>query len=500
MLAQNASLLTDAQVQTIHEASLAILEEVGLLVHNPVAREVFEDHGCRVDTETQIVRFPPGVVEHWRQAFPNQFRFFGRDPKYDITLPDDGPVITTAGTAPNLLDLETGEVRRATLGDIAHMAHLINQLPGFDIFSIPTLADDAPQRVNNLARFYVAAKNCLKPVRSHCWNPQEADDIIHMGEIVAGGVDAYWKRPFLHFSHCSVISPLTMDYDSTGLCMHYARRGITALAVLIPNGGLTAPLTMAGTLVVTNAEFLAINVLAQMAQERTPVIYYTLPTITDVRTGAYASGGIECGILHMACAQLARFYDVPCGGLIGLTNAKLSDAQAGFEKGMSPLAGMLAGQDLLTMGGLVDAVKVFSFPQAVIDSEIGEMIKRVHRGIPFDKDQLALELIKEIGPGGSYIDSQHTLRHMRRTAYLPTIADRRPWEEWSDAGRPDTQARAMQRVRDILSSDNPAGFSPDVDVEIRKAFGGLLAGDSVLTTDQGIPVHRVSQHTPSPRS
>ena len=108
MLAQNACLLTDEQVRTIHEGSLTILEEVGLLVHNPAARAVFEGHGCRVDTETQIVRFPSGVVEHWRQAFPNQFRLFGRDPKYDIKLHDDGPAIKTAGTAPNLLELETG--------------------------------------------------------------------------------------------------------------------------------------------------------------------------------------------------------------------------------------------------------------------------------------------------------------------------------------------------------------------------------------------------------
>jgi trimethylamine--corrinoid protein Co-methyltransferase len=249
--------------------------------------------------------------------------------------------------------------------------------------------------------------------------------------------------------------------------------------VIPPNGGLTAPLTVAGMLAVANAEFLAANILTQMVRESTPVIYYTLPVIADMRTAAYASGGIECGILHMACAQLARFYGVPSGGCIGLTNAKLSDAQAGFEKSMSPLAGMLAGQDLLVMGGLVDALMTFSFPQLVIDSEIGEMIKRVHRGIPFDEEHLALDLIKEVGPGGMYIDSEHTFKHMRTAAYLPAIADRQSWQDWSDAGRMDSQARAMQRVQDILTRDNPAVFSPNVDARIRAEFEGLVAGVSV---------------------
>jgi trimethylamine--corrinoid protein Co-methyltransferase len=485
MLAQNACLLTDEQVQTIHEASLTILEEMGLQVHNEVAHEVFQRHGCRIDTETGTVRFPQQVVEQWRQAFPDKFRFFGRDPKYDLTLPDDGPVISTSDAAPDVLDLETGEKRRATSTDIARMAHLVNELPGIDIFNPSTLADDAPESMSHLTRFYAAVKNCLKPVMSALPNHQEIDDIIRLGEIIAGGEDAYRERPFIHFIHSAIISPLTMDYDSTMVCIECAQRGIAAPATVPPNGGLSAPLTMAGTLVVTNAEFLAINILMQMVRESTPVIYYTLPTIADMRTVAYASGGIECGILHMGCAQLAHFYGVPSGGYVGLTNAKLSAAQAGFEKGMSPLAGMLAGESLLVMGGLIDTLMTFSFPQLVIDSEIGEMIKQVNRGIPFNEEQLALELIKEIGPGGMYIDNEHTFKHMRTAAYLPAIANRQSWQDWSDGGRLDSHARAIQRVREILSRDNPAVFSPDVDTEIQKAFVGLVAGNSVLISPSG---------------
>ncbi len=479
MLTQHAQLLTDEQVQTIHETSLTILAEVGLEVQNEEAREIFQRHGCQVDAETEIVYFPRAIVEQWRQAFPAKMRFFGRDPKYDATIPGDGPLISTCGLAPDVLDIKTGARRRATSADVARIAHLINELPGYDMCNPTTLADDAPAGLLGLSRFYATAKNCLKPIRSGSGSPQETTNIIRMGEIIAGGKDAYWARPFFHFSHSAIISPLRMDQDSTAVCIDCARRGITAMAIIAVNSGLSSPLTLAGTLAITNAEFLAINILTQMVREGTPVIYYPLPVIADMRTGAYASGGIECGLVHMACAQMARFYNVPSGGYIGLTNAKLSDAQAGFEKGMSPLAGMLAGMDLLVMGGLIDTLLTFSFAQLVIDSEIGQMIKRTQRGISFDEDYLALDLIKELGPGGMYIDNEHTLKHMRTAALLPTIADRQTWTSWEEAGQLDAQARAMQRVQEILSGDNPAAFSPDVDAQIHQMFEGLVAGDSV---------------------
>jgi len=485
MIAQNCHLLTDAQVQTLHEAALTILEETGLLVRNEAAREVFQRHDCRVDAETGIVRFPRAVVERWRQAFPGRFHFYGRDPKYDVVLPDDGPLLANASACPNVIDLETGAERRAVSADLARIAHLISELPGYDIFSVATLADDAPEDQFSLSRFYPALKNCLKPVMSGVPTTQDVDTMLQLGSIIAGGETAYRERPFITHLHASTVSPLTMDVDSTEVSMYCAQQKLPALAAVVPNGGLTAPVTLAGTLVVANAEFLAGNLLPQMVREGTPVMYYTLPTIADMRTGAYACGGIECGMLHMACAQLARFYGVPCGGYLGLTNAKTPDAQAGFEKGMSPLAGLLAGVDLLAFGGLIDAIMTFSFPQAVIDSEIGEMIKRVHRGISLDEAHLALDLIREKGPGGTYVGSPHTVEHMRTEAYLPAIADRQSRPAWSKTGRLDAHMRALHRAREILTADNPAVFSPDVDAEIRAKFVGLVAGDSLTGTARG---------------
>jgi len=478
MVTKFAELLTSEQVERIHEASLEILENVGLLVRNEEARSRLAMHGCRVDAGTQVVKFPQGVVEHFRTAFPPTFTFHGRDPRCDCTIPDDGPLLVTGSSAPNIIDLETGEERCSCSDDLARIAWLVNELPGYDIFSISTSADDAPPGQFHLSRFYPALKNCLKPVRGSAPSLEEAEKILRLGTLIAGSEAAFWERPFVTFHYCALISPLTMDVESTEKLMRFTERQVPSSGVIAPNAGLTAPLTLTGALAQCNAEFLAQAVLVQISRPGTPLIYETLPTVADMRTGAYAPGAIETGILTMGCAQMARYYNVPSGGVVGLTNAKVNDAQSGFETGMSTLAALLAGMDLLDMGGLLDALMAFDFAKAVIDNEIALMLKRVRRGIEFSEENLALDVIAEVGPGGTFIDTLHTLKRMRTTVLLPEIADRNPCQQWEEAGALDSQARAMRRVREILTHDNSAVFSPDVDTRIRAEFEGLVAGDA----------------------
>lgn len=475
-----ATLLRDEEVSQVHEASLKILEEVGLLVRNEKARQVFSKHGCQVDSQTLIVKFPREIVEEFRAQFVPSFTFHGRDPQYDRIIPEDRPVIITGSSAPNIIDPVTGYERRATSDDLARIAYLINELPGYDIFSISTLADDAPPDQFTLSRLYPAVKNCLKPVRSNAPNLHDAEQLLQLGALIAGSEEAYADHPFITTHFCPVVSPLTMDFDSTSLMMYFVERGLPVYPSIVPNAGLTSPLTLPGTLAQGNAEFLAAATLMQMVRPATPLIYSTLPTVGDMRSGAYASGGIECGMLHMAFAQMARFYNVPCGGYIGLSNSKINDAQSGYETGMSTVAGLLAGVDMFNMGGLLDALKAFDFAKAVIDDEIAQMMKRIMRGMEFSKDNLALDLIAEVGPAGMYLDNWHTVERMKTAAFLPGVADRDTRDTWVENGSQDAAARAMRKAHEILSRDNPAVFSPDVDARIRAEFEDLVSGNATL--------------------
>ena len=472
-----AALLTPEQVERVHAASLEILQNTGLLVRHEKARRIFARHGCQVDAATQVVKFPTAVVDEFRRMMPPTFTFRGRDPKFDRTLPGDGPVVVTGSSAPDVIDPVTGQERRSRSDDIARIAHLINELPGYDVFSVSTLADDAAEGQFTLARLYPALKYCLKPVRITTKDLEDAGRILRLGVLIAGSEAAYRERPFITHHFCPVVSPLTMDFLSTEGLIFFAEQKLPVYPSIVPNGGLTSPMSLAGTLAQGNAEFLAAGVLMQMVVPGTPLIYATLPTMADMRSGAYASGGIECGMLHMGFAQMARYYNVPAGGYIGLTNAKVNDAQAGYETGMSTVAGLLAGADLFNMGGLLDALKVFDFGKAVTDDEIAQMLKRVRRGFEFDEQELGLEAIAQAGPGGSFMVNPHTVRRMKTAALLTTLSDRNARAQWEGKGSLDTQSRAMRKAREILARPPAPPFPPEVESRIRAEFPGLVAGD-----------------------
>lgn len=469
---------TTEQKQRIHEASLDILENTGLLVHNEKARNIYAKHGCQVDTQTGLVKFPAKVVEEYRKSFTPKYKFTARDPKFDRILPDDRPIVVTASSAPNVIDPKTGEERRATSRDIANIAYLINELPGFDVFSISTLADDAPKDQVSISRFYPALKNCLKPVRSNTPTIRDLEQVLDLGYTIAGSKEAYMERPFINHHYCPVVSPLTMDVESTEAVIYLTEKGLPVYGTIVPNAGLTAPMSLLGQLVLGNAEFLALSVLIQMIRPGAPLIYAVLSTVADMRTGAYASGAIETGIMQMGHTEMARFYNVPSGGYIGLTNAHVNDAQSGYETGMNTTGALLHGADLFNMGGLLGSLLTFDFAKAVIDNEIALMLKHVNRGISFGEEDLCLDLIGKVGPGGSYIEEEHTVMNMRDVTFFPKVATREMRIPWIQGGRLDSHAHALAEAKKILTKENPARFSEELDAKVRAHFPGLVAGDA----------------------
>ena len=470
---------TQDEKQRIHEASLQILEETGVLVRNNKARDIFAKHGCIVDTQSGLVKIPSKLVEEARQSFVPTYTFTAQDPKFDKVLPGDRPIVVTGSSAPNIIDPKTGEERRATSTDIANIAYLINELPGFDVFSISTLADDAPEGQFSLSRFYPSLKNCKKPVRSNTPNMKDLMMVLELGELIAGGKEAYRERPFINHHYCPVVSPLTFDVESTEAVVWLTEQGLPVYGTIVPNAGMTSPMSLLGTLTLGNAEFLALSTLIQMIRPGAPMIYAVLSTVADMRTGAYAPGAIETGILQMAHTEMARFYNVPSGGYIGLTNAHCNAAQSGYETGMNTTAALLAGADLFNMGGLLGSLMAFDFAKAVIDSEIAMNLKQLKKGVVFSEDDLCLDLIHKVGPGGSYMDVPHTLKNMRKTGFLTKIANRDMRNRWVDEGKPDIHARAMKEADRILSKPNPARFSEDLDAKIKAHFPGIVAGDAI---------------------
>lgn len=477
MLTQHVKYLTPEQRQKVHEASMQVLEETGLLVHNEKAREIFKEHGCQVDAEGHV-KIPHQVIEEKIKCFQPSYKFTAQDPEFDIVIPEEGPCVVTASSAPFVLDPKTREQRRATSKDIANIAHLINELPGFNVFSISTLADDAPEGQFTLSRFYPALKNCKKPVRSNTVNMKDLMTCLELGYTIAGSEAAYMERPFINHHYCPVVSPLTMDVESTEAVTYLAEKGLPVYTTVVPNAGMTSPMSMVGTLVVGNAEFLAINCYYQMIREGMPIIYAYLPTVADMRTGNYTPGAVETGMLEMAHTEMAQFYGVPSGGYIGLTNAHCNDAQNGYEVAINTTGAMLAGASLLNMGGLIDSLTTFDFAKAIIDNEVAMSLKRMRRGLEYDEADLSesMELIDKIGPGGLYMSEEQTFRNMKSIAYLTKIGSRDARSQWD--GRP-IEDRCYDFADALLSQANPARFSDELDAKIKANFPGIVAGDAV---------------------
>lgn len=470
-----AELLSDTEIARVHAASLDILENVGLLVRNVRAQEIFRTRGLALNDD--IVKLPRAIAENALQCVPSTFTFFARDPKYDRTLPEHRPVIMTASSAPNLLDPVTGEERRAYSNDIARIARLVHTLDGFDVFSVATLAEDAPLEQFSVTRLYPALKNCLKPLRLSASSAEDVRQILQLGILAAGSEAAYRARPFITHHYCPIVSPLTFDLDSTDELVFACEENLPSYATMVPNGGMSSPYTLLGTLVQANAEFLAYVTLAQMIRPGKPLIYSPLPTLADLRRGNYAPGSIENGMLVMGAVQLARRYNVPSAGYLGLTNAKVNDAQSGYEAGMSNVAALLAGCDLFNMGGLLDALMCFDFGKAVTDGEIGLMLKRITRGFEFNSENLSLDVIQETGPAGMFIDKPQTYALMKETMLIPDIADRDPRQRWEKMGALDAQGRALKRVRELLAQDHAPLLDADTDARIHATFLNLPDGE-----------------------
>ena len=473
MARSSARALSPQEVQDIHEASLAVLEDVGILVHSAEAREVLCARGCRLDDTGGVVRFPTSVVEETIKQFAPTFTFFARDPAKDVTLPDDGPVFVTGSSCIDVVDRESGQDRPATRDDVAHAAALVDSLAGIDILSIPLMASDAPSGLGSVARFEAALRHCTKPIRGSLPGIGDLDGVLQLGEAFAGGSAAYAERPLITHHQCPMVSPLVMDSESTALVLEVTGRGLPCYCCIVPNGGLTSPATLAGTLVVGNVEVLAAAVLQHAVRPGVPIMYGSLPTMADIRTGDYAPGAAETGVLTMAQGQLAEFYALPYAASAGLTNAHENGAQAGYETGMNALAAALGGASLINMAGLLSALTALDYGKLVVDSDIAGVIRRIVQGVVCDEQHIARSIIAEVGHRGSYLGHRTTRSLSRQELFFPEVAERGNRESWKKTRRHE-HSRAVQRASQSIADSRVAPLPGAVEELLSSTFPALL--------------------------
>ena len=463
--------LADEQIDQISETALDLLADVGMEVHSEQCLEAFDAAGAEVDGKS--VRIPRRVVGDAIASAPSSVTLYARDEERHLHLEADRVYMGTGGTVLQVLDLD-GEYRDATLRDLADICRLVDALDSIHFIVLPTYPTELPPERIDVNRFYTGLRHSRRHIMGGVYTREGIEQVIRMGEIVAGGPAALRERPIVSFITC-LISPLKIDQHYGDFLCQVSRAGLPVVISLEPLSGATAPITLAGNLVQWSAEVLGGLVLTQAVREGAPAIVGCVSTIADLRTMGYLSGAVEMGVLNAGGAQLAQFWGLPYYATAGMSDSKLPDAQSGYEKAISLLATALAGANYIhDAAGLLNFTMTASFEQYVIDNEIIGMVERVLRGIEVDRGRLAADAIRGVGPGGNYLAHEHTLEYMRGEFYHPKVSERDRLDTWLEKGRADARARANGIARGILSNPPASCLAPEAEDVIVREMGTAL--------------------------
>ena len=470
--------LSQDMVGRIHGSALRVLEEVGVKVDLPEALEIFSDAGARVDVENKRVRIPARIVEKYIASAPSTVLLYGREPKNSLTLVDTRVYMGTGGAALKVIDPSTGEKRQSNLEDIARLAKMTDGLDNIHFYTIPCTAQDIPQDKVAVNEFYASILNTSKHVMGPAHSPQDVNDVIDMAAIICGGKDKLREQPFISFVASWMVSPLTFDPEVTKILIEMVKGGIPVALSSAPMAGATSPITMAGTLTQLHAEEMAGVVFTQLIKPGAPVLYGGIPGMADMYDLSYKAGGVEFGSMNAAISQLATYIDIPNYCSAGITEAKIPSIQAIYEKTFSICQCALAGSNYVHhAAGVLESILTIGYGQFVIDNEIIGMAMKMVAGIEVDADRLAVDVIREVGPGGNFFSTRHTRKYLR-DEYLEPMLMPRDARTSSETVQENQHLQmlsyARERAMEIIEGHETLAIPPAIDKEIRERYSILL--------------------------
>lgn len=502
--------LTQRDIERIHDASLTVLERTGIEVMPSECRELFRAAGARVDDSANRVFLSRQMVEKALTLPPKEVRLCGRDPKHDILLGSTRVYMGTGGAAVKVLDLESGQARESTLQDVADFGRLADALDNIHFYLRACVARDIPVDQLDINTYYAAAVNTTKHVTVNAFSVQAVRDIVEMAGMILSGVawsrslvvdatdhtttrphdhattrlgDHVQQRPIVSFTNCWTVSPLRYAPETVEVLTEIVRQGIPVFTSSAPQAGATSPAALAGTLVQINAEELSGVVYTQLIRPGAPIVLGYVPSVADLRTGSFSGGAAEFALMNAAAAQLGQFYGLPVYNSSHLTDAKIPDIQAGYEKGITGTMAALAGSNYIHhAAGFLESLLTVAYEQYVIDDDINGSILRALRGIEVTDETLSVEVIDAVCKGeGHFLGSAQSLALMNSEYYYPHTADRRSRAAWEEAGALDMREAARRKARQILATHQPTAIPPAVDAAIRQRWPILLPARPPIT-------------------
>ncbi len=460
------NILTPAELNKIHLATLHIIENVGVRFPSKRALEIWAAHGATVDFEKMIVKAPPALIENALKKAPPTYSLGARDPQQNCPMDGNHVYLGTDGCGVEIIDIYNHQRRTSELKDVAEIARIADATEEIGFHWVALSAQDKPSKTRGLHELKAVWENSSKHVQTESiYNEFEARAAMEMAIAVAGSKEELRRKPVLSLMQCTA-PPLGHDGGSLDAALVAAEYGVPTGFMTMAANLTTGPATMAGNLAVGNAEVISATALIQLAFPGAPVFYAAAQTASDLRNGAYTGGGPEDFLYGAATNLLADYYNIPLSMGSFATGAKEPNWQAGFENGLSTLMACIVMSDMLLGVGFLHGSRIWSYSQMMLDCEIFSVVHKMMQGIVVDDETLALETIKNVGPGGNFLTQKHTRKHMR-DIFLPQFMDRRPYSEWESRGD-DARDWALEKAVKILETHQPDSLDPGISAELSK--------------------------------
>lgn len=468
------NVLTESDIERIHLASLSILKDYGIYSESDLILDIFVKGGGIVDRESRLIRLAPDMVEAALKTAPSSFVFYGREPRYDLTLEQGRVYFGMGGTSePFFWDYELGKPRTPTKADMVRCTRVGQAARNVDYVMALCSAGDYPGEEVFLQEYDAIFRNTTKPVLYTSPGRWYTRKFIEMAAAACGGEEQFRRRPPIML-FTQTVSPLKIGHYSEGM-LDAAEYGVPILTAPGPMMGATCPTTLAGNLVQINAEALFSLVMAQMIKPGVPVVYGPHVAVMDMSTAQCTYGSAEQSLGRSAVAQLGRFYNLPTFGLGGGVEAKLPDAEAAAQATLGLFANALSGLTLTQCLGTLASGLYGSPEMLLICDEIVHMVRRYTAGITVTEETLAVEVIKEVGHTGNYLTHDHTAQWFRKELFFPALFKRQSIDQWLTAGARPVVDVAHERLQQILAKAGPVPLPEGADRALEKVLEEAIA-------------------------
>ncbi len=460
--------LSDQEVKLIHNQSLQILSEIGMRLPHEEALDLMSQKGAEI-VDGNVVRIPKRLIDDAIETVPKRkdVTLYGRDPKHDVTFEKHDPALACMTMAVNVIDPYTRKKRTATNDDLAALTRIADQMENIRVNGGLVTPQEVPGEFNDWYTWATTIKNTTKHITGGMLGAKCVQDAAKMGALALGDEDLFRKRPFIS-GWVLTLPPFAIDTESLDALMEMSRWKIPVMLSSGPILGTSSPVTIAGTVAQAHAEILACMAVSQSVNPGAPIVYTSFARGMDMKSGNISMACPEFGILKVAMAQMGKSLDLPVRMPSMLRDSKVLDAQAGFETGMiGTVAGLIAD---LSDGIQLDMDLVVDFPDIVFCDDCMAAIRRMAATLAVDEDTLALETMKAVGPGGAFLEQDHTFQHFRQALWTPNLLERRNWDLWEKDGARDIFKVAESKTLEMLSAD----WEPLLPVEICDQIDGVV--------------------------